>query len=678
MQKLFVLCLFLLIQLIVQAQDEPVQEDYLLEDISELSQSNFELDTYSELLERYKLDPLNINSANYDELMQLQILSPHQAYNLLHYRYEFGYFITLYELIAVDGIDKQTIEQLLPYIKVESIWNSNLKLKHLFKYGKQNIFIRYKQTLEQKAGYKSQSGNPYLGNPQAYYLRYNVSLHNKISLGFTVEQDAGEPFFNDKNRSGFDYYSAHFFQRRNGWLKTIAIGDYHLKIGQGLLINTGFSLNKSSAVTNIQKSGSILRAYTSSQENKFLRGFAGQIKMGNFLWTNFISNKKIDANQIYYDSLNNALPGVSGLPTTGLHRTKNELEDKNAIQNLLVGSNMAYNSDRFHISITGMYNKFNKLIDLTNSTYGKFRFKGTALANIGAEYFYNFRKGSFFGEIAMSDNSKLAILNGYNAILNEKVELSIMNRYYDKAYHSMYSNAFSESSKINNESAWYVGLAVKPTAKWTLNGYMDVYKSDWLKFGVNAPSRGVDYLLMLKYQPSYNWNMYVRLKHENNLMNNNESVTINTSSNKQLSKLRYHVNKKVNKYVLLSTRIEYSWYKDYKKAARGILLYQDISYQFRKMPLNFSTRLALFDINDFDARIYAYEKDVLYNFSIPSFNGKGSRFYFNVKYDIKKSFTVWLRLAQTRLFDVSSIGSGLEEIKGNTKTEFKIQVRLSF
>jgi len=108
-----------------------------------------------------------------------------------------------------------------------------------------------------------------------------------------------------------------------------------------------------------------------------------------------------------------------------------------------------------------------------------------------------------------------------------------------------------------------------------------------------------------------------------------------------------------------------------------MMIYQDLVWKFG-FNWRLSARYALFDIPLSDARIYAYENDVLGFFSIPAFRGSGSRYYIMLNSKLGRSLECWIRLAQTRLTDVHQIGSGLESIEGNTKTELKLQIRWKF
>ncbi len=112
--------------------------------------------------------------------------------------------------------------------------------------------------------------------------------------------------------------------------------------------------------------------------------------------------------------------------------------------------------------------------------------------------------------------------------------------------------------------------------------------------------------------------------------------------------------------------------------SEGYLLFQDVQYSLEKIPLKLSFRYAVFNTDDYDSRIYAYESDVLYKFSVPAYYYKGQRYYLLANYDLSESLSFWVRYSQTVYNNRSIIGSGLEEIDGNTKSEITVQLRWKF
>jgi hypothetical protein len=131
--------------------------------------------------------------------------------------------------------------------------------------------------------------------------------------------------------------------------------------------------------------------------------------------------------------------------------------------------------------------------------------------------------------------------------------------------------------------------------------------------------------------------------------------------------------------VTFRNRVELVWYDAQQKdrSQQGFLTYFDVGYQPANTRLSLNTRLQYFETEGYDSRIYAYESDVLYSFSIPQFAGKGMRYYINANYDVTKNMQVWIRWAQTIYQNQDAISSGLDLIPGNKKTEVKVQVMLN-
>jgi hypothetical protein len=107
------------------------------------------------------------------------------------------------------------------------------------------------------------------------------------------------------------------------------------------------------------------------------------------------------------------------------------------------------------------------------------------------------------------------------------------------------------------------------------------------------------------------------------------------------------------------------------------MLLQDVSFDFKTIPLSFDLRYCLFDAT-YDSRVFAYENDILYNFSIPAYSGRGSRFYLLARYRIGKLFDLRIRYSQFLYANTKVISSGYDEIQGNIKSELKFQVVYRF
>jgi hypothetical protein len=154
---------------------------------------------------------------------------------------------------------------------------------------------------------------------------------------------------------------------------------------------------------------------------------------------------------------------------------------------------------------------------------------------------------------------------------------------------------------------------------------------------------------------------------------------INYLAERQRTYLRYHTSFNVSDAVKLKSRVEVSEYVlGANDPEKGFLVYQDVSYKMSELPFTLSCRFALFETDTYNARIYAYESDVLYAFSVPAYYYRGARTYLMAKIKLLKNIDIWLRYAQTYYDDRSVVSSGLFEIQGSTKSEVKAQIRVKF
>jgi len=680
--------------LLVHAQTDDIETgDYepqqLIEHVMEQNEgTEFNYDTYLETLREHRDNPINLNRASYNKLYNLRVLSDRQIISLQEYISQHGKLVSIYELQAVPNMDQETINMLLPYVKVSrgSIDDYFVPFKELITRGDYQLFLRYSQFLEQKDGYKKpepgSNASHYLGSPYKFYTRFKYNYGTQLYYGITAEKDAGEEFFRGTQKQGFDFYSAHFYLSDYGPLNALALGDYEVKMGQGLIMWSGFGFGKSPRVIQTKKEGRIVRPYSSVNENRFLRGAATSFNISDFTVTAFGSRKQIDGNVDQRDTVFNENPvtTVTSFRESGYHRTENEIKDKNALTQNIVGGNLHYRKDKLKVGLNAVHFRYSKRLQQSDRLSSRFSFSGSRLTNISADYSYLWRNLHFFGETAWADNGSIATLNGLMAAFGDKANLSVVQRYYPKDFQTILSNAFGETSNTRNETGLYMGLSVEPAKKWTVKGYFDIFKFPWPRFRTDAPSSGYDIFGQVDYEHSDQVQMYARLETEVKERNiDDKARKIDYPGPTRKSSARYDLSYELGNGFAFSNRVQVNRFdEENQEPEYGYMLYQDIRYKTMNFPLSVSARFAIFDTDSWDTRIYTYEHDVLYAFSIPAFHNQGTRYYLTVKYSVARNIDTWLRIGQTFYANEETIGSGLEEIEGNTKTRLKAQVRWKF
>ncbi|UKN01420.1 helix-hairpin-helix domain-containing protein [Paracrocinitomix mangrovi] len=652
-----------------------------------LEDSDIDLTTYFDELYYFFDNPINLNNTNFEELKKLRLLSDLQISYLLNYLDQNGQMLTIYELNAVETIDKTTLEMILPFVTLGEIEKEDFKWKNAFKYSKNEVFLRYEQVLSQKAGYTDpqndslvDANKQYLGSPQKYYLRFRSTYKDRLSYGLTAEKDAGEEFFKGANKYGFDFYSAHFFVNDLWKFKKLAVGDFQVNFGQGLTMWSGFGIGKSADVFNARRYAYGLRPYTSVNENQFLRGVGVNLDLGEKLdFTAFASYKRIDANINAVDSTDIFDNSFSSFQTSGYHRTVNEMDDKGQVGEFITGGEFAYRGKRFRIGVSSVFSSYDQPLNANLQPYNLYKFNGQQLLTSGINYRYYFRKLSFFGETSMSDNVKFGTVNGIAWHADPKLDLLVIYRNYDKAFQSLYSRAFGESSDNSSERGLYFGIQARLSKRVSATAYYDQFQYTSFKWLTDDLSEGREVFAQVNFNISRRASFYVRFRNKVTERDTKDDITgIDEQVKLNKTNIRVNYDQRINDRISLKSRVEWTRFLFDKDESNGLLLFQDLIFSFRKVPLKLYTRLAVFDADTYDARIYAYENDLLYVFSIPSYYNRGMRTYLMAKYEIGGMFDIWARVGLWNYQNVETISSGLEEIDGHNKLDLKIQVKMRF
>lgn len=664
---------------IIVAQEIPISTEQQLENQTDANEAETEDDTYLQEMEQFRKNPLNLNTADAEELKQLRSLSDLQIANLMMYRNLLGRFIHLYELQAIPSWDIFTIRKIIPFVYVGNFVSLTEDVGKRLKEGDHTLLLRVTQVVENAKGFdRSLTGTKYLGSPQRIFFRHRYTYKNLLQFGVVGDKDAGEQFFKGAQKNGFDFYSFHLFARKIGSIQAIAIGDFTVNMGQGLIEWQGLAFKKSVDVMGVKRQSAVLRPYNSAGEFYFHRGAGITIKKNKLEATVFASIRKLSANFVA-DTINND-EFISSFLSSGYNRITNEIADKNVLTQTTWGSNVTYRANKWHIGANGIYYHFSLPVQKRNEPYNLYAINGSSWYNFSVDYSYTHKNLHLFGEAAADKNLNKAFINGALLSVDPRVDISLVQRTINTAYQAVNGNAFTENTYPTNETGFYAGITIRPASAWRIDAYADLYKFPWLKFLVDAPSHGKDFMLQLTYSPYRGVEIYSRLRAETKQANQPD----NTSSTNFLVNIprqswRTQLSYKITSAITLRNRTELLWY-DKKGANKENGFLSNIDFIYKPLLTSYSgvLRLQYFETDNYNSRIYAYENDVLYSYSIPAFFDEGYRYYLTINYDISKKLSFWLRFAQTIYQNRTSVGSGLDEISGNKKTELKLQGRWIF
>jgi len=630
-----------------EAMGEELSDDADIQDI---------LDDFEYLIE----NPLKINWATSEELTRLHFLSEIQINNLISFREKSGQIYSLYEMASIDGFSPDILQKIEPFISFDTEKMSQKRRK-----SSGDLFLRVTRSFSNPHD-ENESKNE--SSPERYYLRLKQSTSN-VEYGLVAEKDPGEAFLRQSNKHGFDYTSAFVNLKIGQNDNRIFVGDYHVRFGQGLVAWQGFSMGKSSETTQIFRSAQGIRSYSSTDENQFFRGLGGQFKYKRFTFHPFVSLNRLDANVDTIDD--KAYFGA--FQTTGYHRTGSEISGENAVNQFTGGGHVSYSYNRWSFGVTTVYNRFNVEMNRSDELYNQFLPEGRESMVAGFDWKGSVKKVFLFGEAAISSGNGKAFLTGAMLKPASNMELSMVYRNINKTYFSYFSNAFTESSKVNDEHALYLGTKIFPAPRWIIWAYADFFSHKWLKYLTSSPSNGTELFAQLAFNPSRVTKFYLRFFQEEKAQ---KLISAGFKYNEQqlINRLRINFTHDLNERFSLKSRVEWSWYSK-QSSENGILICQDMVFMPPEKKFSMNGRLAYFHTDGYNSRLYAYENDVLYSFSIPALYGKGIRAYLNFQKSFNNRFTFWLKYASTHKFAQSD---GEEGVDSSSKSEIKVQLRYQF
>lgn len=662
----------------------------LMEQWAEQNDSEEVPDDLLEQLQSYIENPINLNDTASDALCSLPFLSDFQRDVIKAYIAQNGEMVTLSELHLLNGFDTLTLRLLEPFVTVAPTDNSTKPtIGQMLRNGRSNLRMGGRQQWPLSRGYNE---DHYAGNPLRLYFRYQFKYADRIALQVSGEKDPGEALFGAASPKGFDYYGYYLMFQQFGRLKKAIVGKYQLQFGQGATLWSGYAPWMSGSMP-LWRYGQGLRTSSAFGEYGSLRGAAATLQLhSRWELTLFYSHTSRDATtNDAADTLAAGEAQVQSLYQSGYHRTDNELSKKGQLTEQLYGAHLQYRHRQLVVGATAYGTTLSEAIVPPDYVYNAFAFSGRRNFNAGIDIAYRHRRLLLFGEVAAACNDSLtsswhspqtlpvAAVGGLQFHIDANNNLSIAYHYGAPTYNNLHANTLGQSSSPQNEEGLLLYFRTRLPYYIYLQTSVDLFRYPWMRYRVYSPSNGADYRLMLSKDVAPHTTLACQYRHRT-AERNSDGQTYSVERIRR-QQLQLSLDYTPDPSLRLHTRVVYSWFDCEDHAPQqGFLALQDVSYRWHRIrrPLTLSTRLALFDIGAYDARIYTYESDLMYEFAVPMLTDKGVRCYLLLRQELSPNLSLALKYAYTLYPERETIGSGYDRIDANYRHEFKAQLRLRF
>ncbi len=671
MKATFVITLLIVLSTLCTAQTDVQVRSWQdlygqLSDMDDVESGSLD-DMYERLCE-LEASPINLNNATDDDLQQLTFLSSQQREDLAAYLYYYRPLRSMGEVALIESMDPLRI-QLLHHFTViggDDTETQGFSLGKALKYGKNELVATSKIPFYERKGDK----NGYLGYKYKHWFRYKFSYSQLLQAGITGAQDAGEPFFSNRNKLGYDHYSCYLLLRKLGHIKALALGQYKLKFGLGLVMNTGFRLGKASMLA-LSPAANNITANSSRSDAYYLQGAATTVSIDRHTdFTTFVSYRKIDATLTDDGDIKTILK-------TGYHRTPSEMQRKHNASQLATGGNLQWRNHGFHFGATAIYTAFDKSLCPDDAhLFRRYYPHGKHFWNAGIDYGYICHRLNINGETAINDDNAIATLNSISYKLLPNLTATAIQRFYSYRYYSLFSSSFSDGGNIQNESGIYAGITWQPVARLSILAYTDYAYFPWAKYQTSEASHSWDNLIQATYSLQrftllMRYRIRMRQKDAKDDSQTASSHTL-TSHNEQRGRLAVMFNggkwsAKTQADIAHTVTPDRSF---------GWMVSQ--TGGFKHKYIQATANINYFRTHDYNSRLYAYERGMLYDFSFPMFYGHGMRFSLCLQDAVTKSLILTGKVGTTKYFDRDHIASAYQQIDSSAMTDLELQVKWKF
>ena len=478
--------------------------------------------------------------------------------------------------------------------------------------------------------------------------------------GGVASQDAGEPFFANRNKAGYDFYSYYLQLKHLGCLENLVVGKYKLSVGMGLVANNSFGLGKLAMLQQLGRSTNTVRPHASRSQAGYFQGAAATLRLSpHWQLTAFASYRPIDATL-------NKDGTMSTILTDGYHRTPTEMEKKNDAHATDAGAHVAWRWNGLHAGATALYTHFDRQLQPQTSTlYRRHYAQGNDFLNVSADYGYLHHRFALNGETAVNRDGALATINSLSLNVTDGLSVLLLQRFFSFRYTALYAHTVAEGSRVQNESAVYLGLTWQPSPRLRLQAYTDYAYFAWARYQVSQSSYAWDNLLTGTYKMGQ-WTASARYRlHLRQKDNDTKKALVTQTEHRGRLALSWQGD----------GRLSCSTQADAVSTAgeMGYMLSQVVTGQWRWLKL--SGLAGHFHTDSYASRLYVYERSPLYNFSFPAFYGEGLRLSLMAQASVTRRLSLTAKLGFTHYFDRSTIGSDLQQIDGPSQTDLDMQMR---
>ncbi|NOG45539.1 MAG: hypothetical protein HND50_09920 [Calditrichaeota bacterium] len=249
------------------------------------------------------LEPLNVNEAAYDDLINLQNVSPIDAVSIINYRDDAGEIRSTRDMRGIPGLSYYGYRNASNFVSFDEEDDQQLLHGHITMRIDDSPF--FAEEAEAASDTEALRDVTNVTGPPNQYVKSRFSYDRNYKFGFSFNRYLNEPvyYYDDENRfprlkffAGVENIDLGDHIGLDGLtLRKLYVGDYSATFGQGIIMeNTDFFTPRKSGF-GFRKRFKGISGDNSRTRQFGLRGVAAEVGYEDFTATGFVSFKDRDA-----------------------------------------------------------------------------------------------------------------------------------------------------------------------------------------------------------------------------------------------------------------------------------------------------------------------------------------------------------------------------------------------
>lgn len=323
------------------------------------------------------------------------------------------------------------------------------------------------------------------------------------------------------------------------------------------------------------------------------------------------------------------------------------------------------------MGIGGYFSSFSHTVWPSPRAYNRYYFRGRTAAGLSADYLIDLRKWKIQGEMALDKGLHYAMVHKLKYVARSWLNLFLQTRAFSPRFVSVWGKTLQANSRMQNEYGALIGGKANVWSNCELLAYVDFFRLPKASYRAYAPSQGMETFVQATKGLRRGWSLMARYS----MKTREQNISGYSGFLEYVSthKLRFSASSSTDHLSLSAALDATIATKQTANAEFGGMFSMRAKAKMSER-LDLHAFYSLFLTDGYSSRLYAYEPQLLYAGSFPSFYDRGTRIVLQARWEIIDSLFLAGRYGFLKYFNRQSISSGLQKIDSSMKNDLSLQL----